>query len=120
MRIKGSRKKFCKRGHPRTPENLAGTSCKICHKNTVKYSHIKRTYGVTRAEYDDKVKSQSSRCAICQRLSDSLAQDHCHTTNVSRDLLCLNCNLALGRIFDDILIAQAIVDYLKRWKACQV
>lgn len=36
MSLKGSKKPFCLRGHPRTPENLYGRRCRLCESERLK------------------------------------------------------------------------------------
>lgn len=62
------------------------------------YSHIFRTYGLTKQEYIDIFNYQEEKCKICKK-KRRLCVDHCHTTNKIRGLLCIPCNSAMG-IFD--------------------
>lgn len=88
---------------------------------------LRKTYGITVAEREAMRERQDNRCAICKetflRLDFEARQgkpnsiphvDHCHTSNVVRDLLCFKCNTGLGQ-FDDRpdLLARAIA-YLQR------
>jgi hypothetical protein len=122
----------CKYGHLRTPESqYADGGCRLCKKQRAqayrqehpmelkkwhKAHHLLVTYGLTSEEYNRKLDSQKNCCAICNRLMDSPHVDHDHETDVVRDLLCKQCNLALGYLHDDVKIAQAVVAYLERWK----
>ena len=40
-----------------------------------------------------------------------------HETNQVRDILCRNCNCALGLLQDDVLILESALAYLKKWKS---
>jgi hypothetical protein len=41
-------------------------------------------------------KRQNGRCAICQKKTNRLFVDHCHTKGHVRALLCQTCNTFLG------------------------
>ncbi|MFF1593111.1 endonuclease domain-containing protein [Streptomyces sp. NPDC058286] len=43
-----------------------------------------------------------------------LCVDHNHTTNAIRDLICTNCNHALGKAKEDPAILRAMAEYLER------
>ena len=77
---------------------------------------LQKNYSVTLEWYEKKKLEQENQCAVCKRLMDIPRVDHDHETEVVRDLLCANCNVALGMLQDSILVAQAAADYLKRWK----
>ena len=69
---------------------------------------ILKKYGITLDEYDNMLKAQQNRCAICEKefeLNRSKENsnklpcvDHCHQTNKVRGLLCRMCNVCLGYI----------------------
>lgn len=81
---------------------------------------LKKTYGITVAEYQALFSGQSGRCRICERhqleFNKALAVDHCHKTGAIRGLLCSACNCALGLLKDDITRARALVAYLQASK----
>lgn len=77
---------------------------------------IRRMHGVS---YDDLMKAQRRRCAICgKRRSDKVGRrlvvDHDHKTGKVRGLLCSNCNNGLGRFKDSLLLLNAALTYLRR------
>lgn len=49
--------------------------------------------------------------------TEKLVVDHDHETGQVRDLLCHNCNRALGLFQDNIEIVDSALEYLKQWKA---
>lgn len=48
--------------------------------------------------------------------TEYLVVDHDHATGQVRDLLCHNCNRALGLLQDSIKNTEAALNYLKKWK----
>jgi hypothetical protein len=65
-------------------------------------------------------REQDGRCAICGMSSKEngkgLAVDHNHITGKIRKLLCNNCNVAVGFVGDDPVLATKIAEYLGREK----
>ena len=77
--------------------------------------YLGRTYGLTPQQYDDMVAEQAGSCAICgSRPGGRLFVDHDHATGQVRELLCLQCNSALGQLKDDPNLAVAAAAYLIR------
>lgn len=75
-------------------------------------SALKRTYGITLEQYDQLLKKQDGRCAICQRPRESfnknLAVEHDHKTLEIRGLCCTFCNrYVIGRHRDPTIFRQA-------------
>lgn len=67
------------------------------HKNSV----LKRTYGISLAEYQALFVAQNGVCGICKTETvgsrgRKLHVDHCHVTGRVRGLLCGKCNSILG------------------------
>jgi hypothetical protein len=67
---------------------------------------IKRTYGITVAEYWSMFDAQDGKCAICGsadtgRKDCPMPIDHDHRTGINRELLCHQCNTGLGMFGDD-------------------
>ena len=80
--------------------------------------HFRRLYGVTREELSEK---QGGRCAICgvefATLDPQLWHvDHCHTSGVTRGLLCQGCNTALGKFNDSAALLRKAADYLDQFE----
>jgi hypothetical protein len=78
-------------------------------------SHLKRTFGITLAEYDELLARQDGGCAVCgtpPRDDIALHVDHDHVTGEVRGLLCFPCNSALGRLEQSVDLAEAARDYL--------
>lgn len=88
-----------------------------CRINRWKRAGIDITY----EKYEDLLKQQDYRCAICYSTRDELdrdlAVDHDHITGQIRGLLCRDCNWFVVRVLEKypgrISIAQR---YLEKWK----
>lgn len=117
--------------HKDTNKYLSAYYCKECANKNARKNHkarididplyreskregwIKKSYGLTLQQYRDKLKSQGSKCAICEvSLLDEgtwTHLDHNHKTGELRDFLCTNCNRGLGHFKDSpVLLTQAI------------
>lgn len=82
---------------------------------TPRDTYLRRTYGITEAEYLAVLEHQGGRCAICCKPPGNvnLAVDHDHRTGVIRGLLCSACNYqVLGRRDKDPGLFQRAHDYL--------
>lgn len=82
-------------------------------------TNLKHKYGITVEEYDQMLKIQNGRCAICDVSSHEtktgkshLAVDHDHKTGRVRALLCSHCNAGLGAFRDDTVVLNKAVEYL--------
>lgn len=80
-----------------------------------------RTYfGITVDQYNELLKKQNDRCAICLRhqseFNKSLAVDHSHESGEIRGILCLECNKNLVRNHEDPEIFIRAADYLRNSK----
>ena len=89
-------------------------------KNSRK-THLKRTYGLSIAQYQEMVENQHNRCFVCNQyetrllktgLIKPLSVDHNHTTGTIRKLLCNDCNAALGFVKEDPELLQKLIAYL--------
>lgn len=76
--------------------------------------NIKKTYGLTIAEWDSMLIAQSGRCGICSDPMTNPHVDHCHTTNAVRELLCTRCNSGLGQFRDNTTLLGEAIAYLTR------
>lgn len=76
---------------------------------------LKTKYGLTVKEYDRILKSQEGVCACCQKeppADRNLYVDHNHITGKVRGLLCLQCNVGIGSLGDDLDGVLRAVNYL--------
>lgn len=77
---------------------------------------LRRTYGITLADYDEIVRSQNRLCALCGKppIDGLLRVDHCHDTGKIRGLVCHKCNGGIGLLGDDLESVRKAVAYLER------
>lgn len=79
-------------------KNLNPEQYKIQNKIWARKSLLKK-YGLTLQSFEEKLKKQSRRCAICEKLfKKRINIDHNHKTGKVRGLLCTECNISLGHI----------------------
>lgn len=80
---------------------------------------LRRTYGITLAEYKSIVAAQHGRCPICLKPLEGISNpvDHDHVTGVVRGVLHTYCNhRVLGRL-RDWEVAERMAWYLKEHPA---
>lgn len=80
----------------------------------------KHLFGITLAEYDEKLVSQKGLCALCHQPFDSTilgraALDHNHTTGLLRGFLHTRCNLAIDHLLESPEICRLAAEYLERY-----
>lgn len=102
-------------------QNLRSTSYARNNKDkipTTGYS-LRTRYGITSADYEELLKAQDYKCAICEReqckTGRNFAVDHNHETNKIRGLLCSNCNVGIGNLKDSIPLLRKSIDYLEKY-----
>lgn len=84
-------------------------------------SRIKNRYGLSKSEYETKLKEQNNECAICYSKNGTsrwpnLSIDHDHSTRKVRGLLCHTCNSALGMFRENKDVLINAIKYLERYK----
>ena len=79
---------------------------------------LRRTYGITRKDYDAMVDRQGGLCALCRRkpVEKNLCVDHCHDTHMLRLLLCDGCNTGLGKFGHNPDLLRFAADYVEIWR----
>lgn len=77
-----------------------------------------KKYDITVEEYEELLKRQHGRCAICD--SDDpgpkkmfFPVDHDHETGRVRGLLCWTCNVGLGCFKDNPVLLRLAADYIE-------
>ncbi len=83
---------------------------------TKRDAYLRRTYGITEAQYNLLLSKQGFACAVCSRPAESfnknLAVDHNHVTGEIRGLLCAYCNHRLVGRHRDSNLLRRIADYV--------
>lgn len=75
--------------------------------------HRYYAYGLTPEDFDAILARQKGRCYICgtdEPTAKGWSVDHCHETNVVRFIACNPCNIALGLIKEDPVIAKRLYE----------
>lgn len=119
----------CKHGHI-SDRHVSTAACRECarlksHKKQREIPEyfqerkLLKKYGLTLIDYNNLLKVQEYRCAICQIHQDELKRkldvDHNHKTGENRGLLCTNCNRALGKLKDRATICVRAAEYLLKY-----
>jgi len=84
---------------------------KEAYRKVQKTYELRIKYGLSYENYEEMLKQQESKCAICQEVS-LLHVDHCHKTNKIRGLLCQKCNIGIGLFKDNKEIIKRVLEYL--------
>ena len=74
----------------------------------------KYKYGLSPERFQEKLSSQKGCCAVCGCFMEKPFVDHNHATKEVRDLLCGRCNVALGMVFENVVILQNMIAYIIR------
>lgn len=81
-------------------------------------ARLKRKFGISIEQYDEMLKNQDGRCAICEThrswFRQAFAVDHNHKTGKIRGLLCAACNTAIGKLKEDLEIIRRAMIYLQK------
>lgn len=81
-------------------------------------------YGISLNDYDNMLKHQDNKCAICEQVEtrerrgklQKLSVDHNHKTGKVRGILCDRCNLCIGQLEDNPQLFIKASNYLQRHK----
>ena len=77
---------------------------------------LKARYGISLEEYEAILATQGGKCAICNaqepRGRGMFHVDHCHDTSNIRGLLCIDCNLGIGKLKDSADLTARATKYL--------
>ena len=101
---------------------LRGYNTQNPRRNTLEYKNklIQKRYGLTYAEYVERLADQSFMCEICETPlwieGKQTHLDHDHTTKQLRGFLCNRCNLALGLFKDDVKNVESAMLYLDKYQ----
>jgi 5-methylcytosine-specific restriction endonuclease McrA len=85
------------------------------NKARKKLSHLKKTYGLSSADYASLLQRQEGLCLVCALpLLDDVAVDHAHDATCKvRGLLHKKCNSGIGLLKDDPMILKRAAKYLE-------
>lgn len=137
----------CKNGHV-DERWVVGGACKTCkenykqkHRQTDKFKNTGKAYylnnkakilatgrlnryKLSEDEYNTLILNQNNQCAICFKDFKELDKrkiqvDHCHNSSEVRGILCLDCNLGLGRFYDDPIKLQRAIEYLGKYNGME-
>lgn len=79
----------------------------------IREGHLRRTFGMTIADYDAILEAQGGGCAICGERPGPGESFHVdHLGDQVRGILCVRCNNALGQLRETTELAEIAVDYL--------
>jgi hypothetical protein len=82
---------------------------------------LKKKYGLTLDAWDALFNAQGRVCAACGTdkpgTKNGWHTDHCHETKVVRGILCLHCNVGIGKSKDNIDTMRKWIAYLERTDA---
>lgn len=99
-----------------------GKQRRVMPKDAQRHYGLKRFYGMSLEEYQQRLLAQNGVCAICEKPEvaihhgkvRTLSVDHDHETGAVRDLLCSYCNSLLGQAKDDRNVLLAAIKYLDK------
>lgn len=79
--------------------------------------HYKRRYGISVEALELMINNQNG-CAVCSAPQSITEKgwhlDHCHKTGKIREILCQQCNHALGNVNDSIPRLEQLISYLRK------
>lgn len=85
------------------------------HYDRIFNAHLKSNYNISTNDYKTLLMIQNYKCAICDNKCTTgrrLSVDHDHSTGEIRGLLCMNCNLAIGKFKDNTTLLNKAIKYL--------
>ena len=83
-------------------------------RREIREGHLKRTFGLTLADYEAILEAQGGGCAICQEVPREGQSFHVdHLGDRVRGILCVRCNNALGQLRERVDLAECAADYLE-------
>ena len=79
--------------------------------------HLKNKYGISLEDKEKMFRNQNAKCAIskCNYIFTNLSDahvDHNHQTGLIRELLCSNCNKAIGLLQENLDKIDSLSTYL--------
>lgn len=86
-------------------------------KERYRWAHVRKTYGLTRLQWEALFDEQGRRCGCCgtdKPTKQGWVVDHDHDTGTVRGILCQYCNVMLGNAMDDPTRLESGIRYLSR------
>ncbi len=77
--------------------------------------NLQNRYGLSLEQWDEKLRLQRGKCAICGKEPRRPVLDHDHSARRSRGVLCHGCNIKLPAIEDAGFRARAL-RYLRKYR----
>jgi hypothetical protein len=105
-----------KRWQQENREHLQATRRKrnALRKREIREGHLRRTFGITQAEYEAMLAAQGGGCAVCGEVPEDGKSFHVdHLGDQVRGILCVRCNNALGQLKERVDLAEIAADYLE-------
>ena len=109
--------------YKKDPEKFKAASSVWRKKNRLKIRNRMLWYdhGISDSERDRMLASQGGACAICETVlpvggRTGLHVDHDHVTGKVRGILCMNCNMGIGKFHDSSERLRKAAGYLERTK----
>ena len=104
--------RVCRSKYKPSPEVMARNRDRLRRWNRYKLS------GFTQEDFDNKLKEQNYKCAICGTDDPGKTNwhaDHDHSTKEKRGILCHKCNTGIGLLQDNIDILCSAIEYLRHY-----
>ncbi len=103
----------------KTCSNERKKKFRLDNPDKVRAENKRRNPGWDIERYNQQLKLQGNKCAICNTTEPGLSDwccDHCHDTDKPRGLLCVRCNAGLGYFRDNPEYLQSAIEYLNKWQ----
>jgi DNA-binding transcriptional MerR regulator len=107
-------KRTNKRWHLANQDKVKLARDKSNKKNThmKRFYHVKWKFGLRKDEYEQMIEKCDGKCNICHENMKTICVDHDHSNGKVRDILCRDCNYALGDLNDHIPLFYKCIEYL--------
>ena len=116
LKNKDKKKQYYLDNRERIRNRISGWGKTSAGKESNRKAKLLKHYNMTIEQYDSILKEQNNCCKICSthesEFDKRLHVDHCHTTGKIRGLLCMACNILLGKAKDNINTLNNAIDYL--------
>lgn len=88
---------------------------RLANKERIYRRYVKRVYGISEEDYEEMLRAQDGKCAICRNRVERMLVDHCHRSKRNRGLLCVLCNGIIGMARDKESILLSAINYLRKF-----